>query len=156
MGAMVAAIGVGAKNYYRLTKMVDRVSAKRRSAIMARVKTKNTGPELAVRRLLHGFGYRFRLHRSDLPGSPDLAFPGRKKVVFVHGCFWHGHNCRWGRLPKSKLRYWAPKIESNRARDRANASALRRSGWRMSVVWQCELKKLPALKQKLVEFLGNR
>ncbi|HXG78538.1 MAG TPA: very short patch repair endonuclease, partial [Methyloceanibacter sp.] len=87
---------------------------------MKSVGTRDTGPEISVRRLLHSLGYRYRLYRSDLPGTPDLTFPKRHKVIFVHGCYWHGHGCEKGRLPKSKLAYWAPKIAANRARDRLN------------------------------------
>ncbi|MGH6946264.1 MAG: very short patch repair endonuclease, partial [Kiloniellales bacterium] len=115
--------------------MTDRVSSSIRSAIMASVKQKHTGPELTVRRMLHRLGYRFRLHNRSLPGSPDLVFPRRGKAIFVHGCFWHGHSCRWGRLPKSKLDYWGPKIEANRKRDRRNSLRLRKQGWSVLVVW---------------------
>ena len=120
---------------------------------MASVGTKDTGPEVRVRRLIHRMGYRFRLHDRRLPGRPDLAFAGRKQVIFVHGCFWHGHGCAKGRLPKSRLRYWAPKIEANRRRDGRNVRELRAAGWRAMVVWQCELKKEAQLVRRLVRFL---
>ncbi|NQV48254.1 MAG: DNA mismatch endonuclease Vsr [Rhodospirillaceae bacterium] len=135
--------------------MVDRVSPEIRAKIMASVRTKNTGPELAVRRIVHGLGYRFRLHRKDLPGSPDLVLPGRRKVIFVHGCYWHGHGCRWGRLPRSRLEYWTSKIEGNQARDKRNRRDLRRAGWKALSVWQCELRKPDALVRKLCVFLSN-
>lgn len=134
--------------------MIDRVSPETRSAIMRSVGTKNTGPELCVRKLLHKLGYRYRLHRHDLPGRPDIVFPGRRKVVFVHGCFWHGHKCSHGRLPRSRTEYWEPKIESNRHRDKECMRRLRASGWSTLVVWQCELKDMSRLRAKLIEFLG--
>jgi DNA mismatch endonuclease, patch repair protein len=134
--------------------MVDRVTPARRSAIMATVKSKNTGPELAVRRYLHRLGYRYRLHRRDLPGSPDIVFPSRKKAILIHGCYWHGHRCRWGQLPKSKLDYWRPKIDANRKRDRRKLRTLRGLGWKVLVIWQCELRNFEAVDRKLAKFLG--
>lgn len=125
-----------------------------RSRLMRSVKSKNTGPERAVRSLLHKHGYRFRLHRSDLPGTPDIVFPNRHKVIWVHGCFWHGHQCAKGRLPKSRLNFWVPKIEGNRARDIRKQLALNAHGWEFFVVWQCELKDREALVRKLRNFLG--
>lgn len=139
-----------------VSDMPDHVDSKRRSYIMASVGTKNTRPELVVRQALHRLGYRYRLHRRDLPGSPDLVFPGRKKAIFVHGCFWHGHRCRWGKLPKSRLDYWKPKIEANRERDRKNVEALRDAGWSVEVVWQCELKAPEVAIERLVDFLDRR
>jgi DNA mismatch endonuclease, patch repair protein len=122
---------------------------------MASVGTKDTAPELAVRRLLHSMGYRFRLHRRDLPGTPDIVLPRYEKAIFVHGCFWHGHaGCRFGRLPKSRLGYWAPKIAANRARDIRKATALRRVGWSVSTVWACETKDLSKLAGRLQRFIG--
>ena len=97
--------------------MADRVSPKKRSYIMSRVKTKDTGPELLLRRALHKRGYRYRVNVKKLPGKPDIVFPSRRKLVFVHGCFWHGHDCRWGRPPKSNAEYWKPKVRANRKRD---------------------------------------
>lgn len=120
--------------------MTDRCSAEERSAIMARVRAKNTHPEIAVRRLVHGLGYRFRLHRRDLPGTPDLVLPKHRAVVFVHGCFWHQHDCRRGRRqPASNRAYWGPKLARNVERDRAAESALLRLGWRVFTVWECEI-----------------
>lgn len=133
--------------------MPDHVPPERRSFIMSSVRSRDTKPELAVRRTLHNMGYRYRLHRRDLPGRPDLVFPSRKKVIFVHGCFWHGHGCRWGRLPKSKLDYWQPKIEANRARDRKNLEDLRAAGWSAFVVWQCELREFETTMARIVDFL---
>lgn len=131
----------------------ERETPDRRSAIMAAVKTKDTGPELAVRRLLYRRGYRYRIHCRDLPGTPDIVFRGRKKAVFVHGCFWHGHDCRGGRLPKSRLDYWAPKIEANGKRDARNLTELEQAGWQAMVLWQCELRAPDAALGKLIAFL---
>lgn len=126
-----------------------------RSRTMRAVKSANTAPELAVRKLLHNAGYRFRLHRKDLPGKPDIVFPARKKAVFVHGCFWHGHDCKRGsNKPKSNTAYWAPKIERNMARDRRNIAALAELGWKAFEVWECELKDPERLLKRLAKFLG--
>jgi DNA mismatch endonuclease, patch repair protein len=122
---------------------------------MQAVKGQNTLPELAVRRLLYAAGYRYRLHVRRLPGTPDIVFSSRHKVVFVHGCFWHGHGCQIGRLPKSRLDYWSNKIETNRGRDSRNRRKLRLQGWKSLVVWQCEIKDLAALSAKLTIFLGD-
>lgn len=116
---------------------------------MQSVKTKDTGPELIVRRTLFAGGYRYRLHRRDLPGSPDIVFPGRKKAIFVHGCFWHGHECSKGGGSKSRLEYWGPKIEANRARDIRSEVALRTIGWDVATVWQCELRDLEEVIARL-------
>jgi DNA mismatch endonuclease (patch repair protein) len=124
---------------------VDLLSPERRSENMRRIKSKGTTPEMAVRRLVHGMGYRFRLHRNDLPGRPDLVFPSRRKVIFVHGCFWHGHddpNCAVGRRqPKSNLDYWLPKLSRNKARDADNSAALTRLGWSVITIWECKIKQ---------------
>ena len=121
---------------------------------MQAVKSQNTTPELLVRRLLHRAGYRFRLHRKDLPGQPDLVFPGRKKVIFVHGCFWHGHDCRRGaRAPKTNQDYWLAKIERNRKRDQAVVVALTAGGWDVLVIWECEMTDASALLQRMIDFL---
>lgn len=136
--------------------MTDSVSPKKRSEIMRSVGSQNTRPEVATRRLLHGLGYRFRIHRRDLPGTPDIVFPSRKKVIFVHGCFWHGHRCRYGKLPKSRLDYWRPKINGNRKRDAKKIKLLREAGWAAAVIWQCELRTQSGLTTKLKSFLGSR
>jgi DNA mismatch endonuclease, patch repair protein len=126
-----------------------------RSRIMRAVKGSNTGPEMIVRRLVHGMGYRFRLHRKDLPGKPDLVFPRLKKVVFVHGCFWHGHDCaRGARVPARNRPYWVEKIARNRIRDEASQRALSALGWKVKVVWECELKAPDHLGRKLHKFLS--
>jgi DNA mismatch endonuclease (patch repair protein) len=125
-----------------------------RSRIMRAVKGKDTTPELAVRRLLHSRGYRYRLHRKDLPGRPDLVFAGRRKVIFVHGCFWHGHDCKRGaRRPKENADYWAKKISRNQERDAKAQEALRSMGWDVLVLWECELKDRNGLSERLSGFL---
>ncbi|HEY2068077.1 MAG TPA: very short patch repair endonuclease [Rhizomicrobium sp.] len=132
---------------------MDRLTPQRRSWLMSRVKGRDTTPELLVRRMLHAMGYRYRLHRKDLPGKPDIVFGPRKKVVFIHGCFWHGHECPKGRLPKSNGAFWRAKIEANRARDRRNTRKLKALGWKVLVVWQCRLKDALAVRQRIVDFL---
>ena len=125
---------------------------------MSRVRGKNTGPEMVVRKLVHSLGYRYRLHRRDLPGNPDLVFARARKVIFVHGCFWHRHSapdCKLARLPKSRLDFWQPKLEANRARDESNQESLERTGWKVLVVWECELKDKEQLRNILVHFLGE-
>jgi DNA mismatch endonuclease (patch repair protein) len=121
-----------------------------RSAVMRAVPGKDSSAELKVRRLLTRMGLRYRLHRRDLPGSPDVAFPGRKTALFVHGCFWHGHDCRRGaRVPKTNADYWIAKVARNRARDSAVQAALAALGWRAEVVWECELKDEALLEARL-------
>lgn len=132
---------------------MDSVTRERRSEIMSRVRSKDTGPEWVVRRLIHRMGYRYRLHRRDLPGTPDLVFAGRRKVVFVNGCFWHGHECALGRMPKSRRGFWIPKIDGNRRRDARKNVALRGMGWRVLTVWECQLTALERLKNKIRRFL---
>ena len=133
----------------------DVFTPQQRSAVMARVKGKDTKPELKLRRLAHAMGYRFRLHRKDLPGSPDLVFPGRRAVIFVHGCFWHGHDCpRGARQPKQNAEYWIAKIARNRSRDAAAQAALTEQGWRVGVFWECEMKNPDLLAAQLKTFLG--
>jgi DNA mismatch endonuclease, patch repair protein len=120
---------------------------------MSRVKSRDTTPERAVRSMLHAMGYRFRLCRKDLPGKPDIVFGPRKKVVFIHGCFWHGHRCRKGRLPKSNDAFWRNKIETNRARDKSSARKLRALGWEVLTIWQCQLRNPLAVRKRIVDFL---
>ena len=134
---------------------MDRVTPRVRSKIMAAVKTSHTGPELAIRRALHRLGYRYSLHAADLPGRPDLVFRSRGKIVFVHGCFWHGHKCSKGGLPKSNLDYWAAKIDSNRARDHRTVARLKRLGWSVLTVWQCQMHDLNRVVDKVVLFLES-
>lgn len=134
---------------------MDTRTEEQRRRIMQAVKSRDTGPEMLVRRLLHSMGYRYRLHRRDLPGTPDIAFISRRKAIFVHGCFWHGHGCPKGRPPKSRLDYWKPKLDGNIERDRRNEEELRSLGWSVLVVWQCETADLDALARRLRGFLGH-
>lgn len=134
--------------------MVDIVTPDKRSQMMAGIGSKNTKPELIVRKMLHAAGFRFRLHRKDLPGKPDIVLPKHRVAIFVHGCFWHGHeNCRLFRLPKSRAEFWAAKIGDNRARDERNQAQLLLDGWRVVVIWECALKvhKEPRLKALRLE-----
>lgn len=134
--------------------MVDNRTQESRSALMSRIRGKNTAPELSIRRYLHARGYRYRLHARDLPGTPDIVFPSRRKVVFVNGCFWHGHGCRIGKLPKSRQEFWVPKLERNRAKDARNIRELESKGWSVFTVWQCELRSVEKVGETLVSFLG--
>jgi DNA mismatch endonuclease (patch repair protein) len=130
--------------------------AKLRSAIMRAVKAKDTCPEMIVRSMAHGLGYRFRLHRKDLPGKPDLVFPRLHKVIFVHGCFWHGHDCaRGARVPVHNRPYWVEKIARNRQRDRNAARLLHKLGWERKVVWECSLKKPEGVRLGLAKYLND-
>jgi DNA mismatch endonuclease, patch repair protein len=126
---------------------------------MRAVRGKDTKPEMIVRRLVHGMGYRYRLHRKDLPGKPDLAFGPSRKVVFVHGCFWHRHSdpaCPLARLPKSRLDFWLPKLEGNRRRDIENLDRLERAGWRTLTIWECQLRDMDKVTERVLAFLGRR
>ena len=124
-----------------LDSMADIMSAEKRSYVMSCVGSKDTRPELMVRKYLHAQGFRFRLHRKDLPGKPDIVLPKLKTVVFVHGCFWHGHEgCRRARLPATRTEWWGQKVARNRERDAEQQAQLRAAGWRVLLVWQCELK----------------
>ena len=130
--------------------MTDVFSPEKRSAVMRRVKGKDTAPELKVRRLLRRMGVGYRLHRADLPGKPDIAMPGRKLALFVHGCFWHGHDCaRGARMPKANRSYWDTKIGRNRARDAEHRAALEAKGWRTVTLWECELKDESGVERRL-------
>lgn len=134
---------------------MDTLSPLERSERMARVRSKDTKPEMRVRRLLHALGYRYRLHDRKLPGHPDLVFKGRRKVIFVHGCFWHRHDgCGLARLPKSRLDFWLPKLEGNRLRDARKLEELDQLGWTSLVIWECELKDMNLLEKRLKTFLG--
>jgi len=137
---------------------VDTLSTSERSERMARIHGRDTKPEMVVRRLLHGMGYRYRLHRGDLPGKPDIVFGKRKKAIFIHGCFWHRHDdptCRLARLPKSRLEFWGPKLAANAERDKLKQDALKRLGWNVLVVWECELRQSEQLENKLRQFVGE-
>lgn len=122
---------------------------------MSSVGTKDTGPELQLRRMLHTAGYRYRLHPKKLPGRPDIVFPARRKVIFVHGCFWHSHGCSKGQPPKSRVDYWEPKLKANRERDELRLRQLDGLGWSSMVVWQCELKDVASAFARVREFLDN-
>jgi DNA mismatch endonuclease (patch repair protein) len=132
---------------------MDTIAPEERSALMARIRSKNTKPELAVRSLLHRMGYRFRIHRRDLPGAPDIVLPRYKKIVLVHGCFWHGHTCQLASKPKSNSGYWSEKILKNQARDQRNLEALQSAGWKVLEVWECEIRKFDGLERRLLDFL---
>ncbi len=126
---------------------------------MARIKGRDTKPEMVVRRLLHAMGYRYRLHASELPGKPDVVLRPRRKAIFVHGCFWHRHPdpaCKLARLPKSRLDFWLPKLEANCSRDQANLDRLKAMGWDVLIVWECELREREQLGNKLKRFIGEQ
>jgi DNA mismatch endonuclease (patch repair protein) len=125
---------------------------------MRAIRSKGMKPENIVRRLAHSLGYRFQLHRKDLPGKPDMVFPGRRAVIFVHGCFWHQHpdpSCNDARLPKSNTGYWLPKLQRNQARDAENEAALVALGWRLLIIWECQTKDEVSLKHLINSFLGR-
>jgi DNA mismatch endonuclease (patch repair protein) len=134
---------------------MDTLSKSQRSALMSRIHSKDTRPELIVRTLMHRLGYRFRLHRRDLPGRPDIVLPAHGKVILVHGCFWHGHGCHLSSNPKSNQSYWNPKIARNRARDRENLAALKSSGWEVLELWECEIVRNELLADELLHFMNN-
>lgn len=133
---------------------MDTFTAEQRSEVMRRVRATDTGPEMTVRRLTHAMGFRYRLHCRELAGNPDLVFPARGKIIFVHGCFWHSHSCRAGRnRPVTNKPYWLTKLERNRRRDRTNRARLRRDGWDVLVVWECQLKDAERLRERIRRFL---
>jgi DNA mismatch endonuclease, patch repair protein len=137
---------------------MDTISVPRRSANMRAIRSKDTKPEMAVRRLAHSLGYRFRVHRKDLPGKPDMVFPGRRAVIFIHGCFWHQHPdsaCKRARPPKSNTDYWQSKLERNQLRDLEHKTALQAQGWRVLVIWECQTRDETGLKQLLLSFLST-
>lgn len=126
----------------------------RRSRIMRSVSSKNTAPERFVRSVLHSLGYRFRLHASELPGKPDIVFRTRRKAIWVHGCYWHGHDCKKGRLPKTRLDFWTQKINENKIWDSRNEQSLSNLGWNFLVIWQCQLRNRETIERALCDFLG--
>lgn len=140
--------------FFTYTLRMDTRTPEQRRRIMQSVRSKDTGPELAIRRALFAAGYRYRLHRKNLPGTPDIVFPSRMKAIFVHGCFWHSHDCAKGRPSKSRIEYWGPKIDTNRARDERNTTAMEALGWRVLHVWQCELADLPTALKRVERFLN--
>jgi DNA mismatch endonuclease (patch repair protein) len=136
--------------------MTDVFDSQKRSAVMRAVKSRDTEPELKVRRAAHALGLRFRLGRDDLPGKPDLVFPARRVALFVHGCFWHGHHCpRGARVPQANRAYWTAKIGRNMARDKATLAALRREGWKPVVIWECETRDPKVLSRLIVRRVGK-
>ena len=126
-----------------------------RSANMRAIRSKGMKPELKVRSLAHRLGYRFRLHRKDLPGKPDLVFGPRRKVILVHGCFWHSHGCKTAHVPKSNREYWEPKLQRNKMRDKKNIELLVANGWNALVIWECETRDEANLENRLTAFLGR-
>lgn len=134
--------------------MTDTVDPAKRSEIMSRIRSRDTKPEMIVRRIAHGLGFRFRLHRRDLPGSPDLVFPRYKSVIMVHGCFWHRHpGCKYATSPKTRVSFWENKFKGNVVRDRRNETALHDLGWRVLVIWECETKDKEAVAERIEGFL---
>ena len=137
--------------------MADIFDPAKRSEIMSRIRGRDTKPELLVRRIAHGLGFRFRLHRRDLPGCPDIVFPKYRAVIQVHGCFWHRHpNCRFASSPKTRVEYWTKKFEGNVQRDRRNERALTDLGWRTMVIWECETKDTNAVAARIESFLREK
>jgi len=136
----------------------DPLSPEQRSERMSRVRNKDTKPELKIRRLVWSLGYRYRLHSKNLPGRPDLVFHARRKVIFIHGCFWHQHgeSCRQYRMPRTRLEFWLPKLEGNKRRDSANQQLLREMGWDYMVIWECRIKAIEEVKQRIVNFLEGK
>ncbi len=134
--------------------MTDTVDPAKRSEIMSRIRSRDTKPEMIVRRIAHGLGFRFRLHRRDLPGSPDLVFPRYKSVIMVHGCFWHRHpGCKYATSPKTRVSFWENKFKGNVVRDRRNETALHDLGWRVLVIWECETKDKETVAERIEGFL---
>jgi DNA mismatch endonuclease (patch repair protein) len=138
-----------------VTEPTDVFDKATRSAVMRRVKGRNTTPEITVRKALTKLGARYRLHRKDLPGNPDIVLPGRKLALFVHGCFWHGHDCaRGSRVPKQNRDYWVAKVDRNRARDERTRGELEALGWRVETIWECDLKDTLAMERRLTALLA--
>ena len=133
----------------------DPLSPRERSERMSRIRQTDTKPEMRVRRLVHGMGFRYRLHVNSLPGHPDLVFRSRRKVIFVHGCFWHQHGCRQYRMPRTKRDFWEPKLASHVERDKVALARLEHDGWEVLVVWECQMKDMEQLKLRIAEFLGR-
>jgi DNA mismatch endonuclease (patch repair protein) len=134
----------------------DPLTQAERSERMSRIRNADTKPEMIVRRMVHGMGYRYRLHAPDLPGNPDLVFRPRNKVIFVHGCFWHKHGCRQYRQPRTNRSFWEPKLTRNKERDANIQRELRQLGWHSMVIWECQLKKEAALRSRIRKFLGGK
>jgi len=143
----------------RRNQGMDTLTPTERSHRMSLVRGKDTGPEILVRRIVHSLGYRYRMHVHELPGCPDLVFPGRQCIILIHGCFWHQHKCKMGnRMPKSRINFWRTKLEANKRRDAKQRRSLRSLGWRILTIWECQLspRKVEKLGERLIEFLGLR
>jgi DNA mismatch endonuclease, patch repair protein len=136
-------------------RIMDTFSPKDRSRVMSKIRGRDTAPELLVRSILHRLGFRFRLHRKDLAGTPDLVLPSRRSVIFVHGCFWHGHDCSRGGMPSSNVCFWTQKIGKNKDRDSRVQQQLRSEGWNVLTIWQCETKDISQLERRLTRFLQS-
>jgi DNA mismatch endonuclease (patch repair protein) len=136
--------------------MVDVLTKKQRSFNMSQIRSKNTSPEIIVRSIVHRMGYRYALHRSDLPGQPDIVLTRHRKIIFVHGCFWHIHKCRYGKVvPKTRRKFWQTKRQGNVARDRKNIRESKKADWKVLVVWECQTRNIPRLTKKLKTFLSS-
>lgn len=134
--------------------MVDVLTKEQRSFNMSQIRDKNTKPEIIIRSIVHGLGFRYCLHNNKLPGKPDIALPRHKKIIFVHGCFWHIHNCKYGKVkPATNVKFWQTKRQSNVARDKKNLKALKNLGWKVLVIWECQIKKPEKLLNKISKFL---
>ena len=135
--------------------MSDILSKSERSQRMSLIRSRNTKPEMFIRKTVYSLGYRYRLHNNKLPGRPDLTFAGMSSVIFVHGCFWHQHEgCKYGRMPKSHREYWVPKLNGNKLRDKSNIGKLERRGWRVMVIWECETKNLDEIRIRIRHYLN--
>jgi DNA mismatch endonuclease, patch repair protein len=134
---------------------MDTISPERRSLLMGRIRSKDTRPERVIRSMLHRMGFRFRLHRRDLPGKPDVVLPKHRKVVLVQGCFWHGHTCTLASRPKSNQNYWSEKIATNRARDQRNRAELKRRGWLVLELWECDIRADRRIEERLRRFMAK-
>lgn len=136
--------------------MADHLTKRQRSQLMSRIRAKDTGPEITVRKFLYKLGYRYRLHAKDLPGKPDIVFRSKKKAIFIHGCFWHQHpGCKDNHIPKSNIQYWMPKLAKTKKRDSDNQCKLIEAGWDILVIWECQLKDLFILKNRIIDFLAQ-
>ncbi|QEZ45235.1 DNA mismatch endonuclease Vsr [Cupriavidus oxalaticus] len=133
----------------------DPLTPQQRSERMSRIRSRDTKPEMCIRRLVHGMGYRYRLHRRGVPGTPDLVFSSRKKVIFVHGCFWHLHGCTHYKMPQTRREFWLKKLEANVQRDQRVLLELANLGWESLVIWECELRDVASLRNRIVDFLGS-
>ena len=135
--------------------MTDVLTPEQRSRCMSRIRGKDTKPELVVRKMIHGMGFHYRLHRKNLPGKPDIVFSRLKKIILVHGCFWHMHNCRYGRTrPATNIKFWEDKRQATKTRDIKNKEELRKMGWNVLVIWECQIKNKERLKKIILSFLN--